>query len=704
MYLFREEFHKILANKMILASVCILFFINGVCSAYMFQSGGTGGYLYSSGAYKKLYRKLEHQSNPERFIEKKIEKIYAAKDQYKPEYEENTDAEYRLFSAVQEEINNCSGYGEYVRSIINNADDILHSGLLVSENRFGIRNQRKVIQDYSKWSQIKSMPYGGQKGLEVFIKNTVTDFCYFLMILLLSVFLISREADTGELFLYQSTYKGDSRLAISKWIVLMVGTCLVCGIFYGSDLILVDAMYGIGDMERPIQAISLLRGSVLHLSLLQCIVIIFLSKILNGILMMSFIFLGIMVIHKNEWRYLTVIGIFGSEILLFYAIHDNDRFEMLKYINLYAFLRPELLVGYHNISIFSMPFSYFEIYLFIVSLFSILMTIGAISIFERKGLSGAGSGSNVSDHRFRVQSCSVLRGELYKLLCNGRGGILCVLYVIIMVICYKPVWEEYFITTDAAYEAYIDYLQGKYTTGKQQYIQKENTRFQKIQNDYEAGMISEKTYKYEMNGYLAFEQIRDIKAPYLKKVNGNFLHETPYLILTGAGVYKTLFMRMAFCLSSILIYLFAYLYGIEYQNHTNVLLRTSYYGGKRTLCVKGFIGIGIAAILYVVTYLPLYISIFQKYGAGGLHAPAVSLEHLSWFPESVSIMNYLILVAVKRYVGICLMMGLLFFTARYTKNVLLNCIVGILCISIPLVLAYIGVNGADFLAFNILLL
>ena len=62
MYLFREEFHKILANKMILASVCILLFINGVCSAYMYQSGGTGGHLYSSGAYKKLYRKLEHQN------------------------------------------------------------------------------------------------------------------------------------------------------------------------------------------------------------------------------------------------------------------------------------------------------------------------------------------------------------------------------------------------------------------------------------------------------------------------------------------------------------------------------------------------------------------------------------------------------------------------------------------------------------------
>lgn len=36
MYLFREEFHKILANKMILASVCILFlsmvFVVLICS------------------------------------------------------------------------------------------------------------------------------------------------------------------------------------------------------------------------------------------------------------------------------------------------------------------------------------------------------------------------------------------------------------------------------------------------------------------------------------------------------------------------------------------------------------------------------------------------------------------------------------------------------------------------------------------------
>lgn len=704
MYLFWEEFHKIYTNKMILASVCILFFVNGIFSFYMFQSGVAGGYLYSSGSYKKIYRELEHQSNPKKFIEKKIEKIYEEKDQYKPKYEENPNAEYRLFSAVQEEINDCSGYGEYVQNIINNANDILHFGLIASENHFGIRNQQKIIQDYSKWSKRKSMPYGEQKGLEVFIKNTVTDFCCFLIILLLSVFLVSREADTGELFLYQSTYKGDIRLAISKWAVLMVGTCLVCCIFYGSDLILVNAMYGIGNMERPIQAISLLRGSVLHLSILQYIVIIFLSKILNGFLMLSFIFLGMMMIHKNEWRYLTVVGAFGGEILLFYAIHDNSRFEILKYINAYAFLRPELLVGYHNISIFSMPFSYFEVYLFIVPLFSVLMTICAISIFDKKGLAEAGSGINVSEQKFRIKSCSVLRGEVYKLLCNGRGGILCVLYVIIMIMCYKPVWEEYFITTDAAYEAYVDYLQGKYTIGKEQYLQKENKRFQKIENDHEAGRISEKKYQYEMNSYPAFEQIRNIKAPYLKKVNGDFLHETPYMILTGSGVYKTLFIRMAFCLSSILIYLFAYLYGIEYQNRTNVLLRTSYYGGKHTLYVKGFVGIGIATVLYVATYLPLYISIFQKYGTGGLHAPAVSLEHLSWLPGSVSIMDYLIFVAVKRYLGICLMMGLLFLTARYTKNVLINCIVGILCISIPLALAYIGVTGADFLMFNFLLL
>lgn len=126
-----------------------------------------------------------------------------------------------------------------------------------------------------------------------------------------------------------------------------------------------------------------------------------------------------------------------------------------------------------------------------MSLFSVLMTICAISIFDKKGLAEAGSGINVSEQKFRIQSCSVLRGEVYKLLCNGRGGILCILYVIIMIMCYKPVWEEYFITTDAAYEAYVDYLQGKYTIGKEQYLQKENKRFQKIENDHEAGRISE---------------------------------------------------------------------------------------------------------------------------------------------------------------------------------------------------------------------
>ena len=305
---------------------------------------------------------------------------------------------------------------------------------------------------------------------------------------------------------------------------------------------------------------------------------------------------------------------------------------------------------------------------------------------------------------FFSKSNSLFIGEAYKLLIDGKGFFILVGFFVLLAVTHKPVWEEYYISTDYYYEAYIEKLEGAVTEEKENYLKEEQQRFEQLLISFENGEISDEIYEYKMKGYEAFRRLIDEKLPYLQETGGYFIHETGYRILTGDGIFQYKDIQMAFLASAVLLYIFSYQYGIEYQSEMDVLLRTCYLGRGRTVLAKAGLGALITTIIYCVTYLPLYIDVFQKYGLEGLNAPANSLNNLAKIPVGITILQYLILVSVMRYVGYLLIMCFLFWVSRYTKGVMLNCAISLLLISLPLAFAFVGVANAKYILFNPLLL
>lgn len=83
-----------------------------------------------------------------------------------------------------------------------------------------------------------------------------------------------------------------------------------------------------------------------------------------------------------------------------------------------------------------------------------------------------------------------------------------------------------------------------------------------------------------------------------------------------------------------------------------------------------------------------------------LIAQACSLQNLANVPQTVSILQYLIFVAIFRYMGLAFMMLGLFYVSSKTKSVIGTCITGVLLVVLPLVFVYLQVPGAVYLLLN----
>lgn len=718
MSLFKEEFLKIASNQTLLFAIVISFLLNGFFGIYLYSGNHANQNQCTPAGYRMLHQKISGLSEREakEYIEKKRHQLmdirqnqslsmHTDDSEYDVEYEDDFLSEYNLFENVWSEIEHCDHYAEEISEIINRAKEILQSRTSVFTTPFGNSNQKKVIADYSKYANVQKLPYGPSKGIEALTDSVVTDLLCIMVTLLLVIILVTNERNTGEIIFYQSTYRGSLELATAKYLVLVFFSFLIWGAFTLFDILLASKLYGFGNLARPLQSVLLFQESVCRLSVGQFLGAYLACKLLGALLFASLFYTASILFRRNFFLYLTVLGCMAVSIVLYQNIDANSAGYLLKYINLYAFLNTKEIFFYRNLNILDIPVSYISVSLFVQISMILISTWLSLLIFTNGLRAKRTEGSSIKKYSFGgSRFVSLWMGEAYKLFINGRGLFLLCVYLLFLFVSAKPVWEEYYIPKDSYYEAYIEKLKGPVTTEKVTYIETEQKRFEQLIDDYEQGKTSEDEYQHKMQGYEAFERIYLEKLPYLQEHGGYFIHDIGYRILTGDGIFAHKDIQMAFCASLLLIYIFSYLYGIEYQNGTNVILQTTYRGGAPSLFVKAGLGMAAITITYIATYLPLYISVFQRYGLDGGKAPANSLENLSELPAAVTLSSYLTGVAIIRYLGYIFMMTVFFYLAHCTKNVMVSCIVGLFLVELPLALAFLDIHFAKYLLFNPLIL
>lgn len=96
-------------------------------------------------------------------------------------------------------------------------------------------------------------------------------------------------------------------------------------------------------------------------------------------------------------------------------------------------------------------------------------------------------------------------------------------------------------------------------------------------------------------------------------------------------------------------------------------------------------------VIYILTYAPYFYNVLNAYGTRQLSAPAYSLEHLSGW--NLSILEYLILISVLRYLGMILAMLLIYFVSRKAKSYISAILIETAVLIVPPVLFLLDLSA-----------
>lgn len=701
-----SEIQKLFYNRTLVAVLLLFVLLHLIVCCYLYQDDQNGKYAFSPSGYRALQQEMRGMDNEEAalFLLNKQE-ILQEEGQTALQYEQSYYLEYLLLSEVSEEVKCCTDYKEQCEEIVKKSDSFMKTGILGGSSEYVARNSEQMQRDYSRMKKLSPV-HGPAKGITLFSKNSITDFFVLALLLIMVVQLVCRERECKELLLYKTTFHGRGLLGVHKIMALFFISLFLVVIFYGSSLFCAGAFYGLGDVSRALQSVPYYSASVFLLSVRQFLMLYILLKwMAHFLIAMLFYFLALLC--KNSGRfYVFVIIMLGIGVVFDTTIPDNSYFQMAKYINFYGALKSERLFRYINLSVLGVPVPAMTVVAIFMGIAMFVLIYLSVTIFytQKEGAQEKKQARIFSRQGITEKSSSILIQECYKVLINGRMLLFLLSCAILLLVTCRPVKEEFYLNNDAYYKVYVKILKGPVTQKKLAYLTREQSRYDRIEKEHQKGELSDFSYSEQMKSYDAYKRIFEEKTPYLQSSGGYFIEEDAFLLLTGAKASGKKDIKLAFLAAFLVILPFSYLYGMEYQQGTDVFLHTYVCGGAYTAKRKLLLGVLLLTLVYLVVYLPFYITVFHTYGLAGLEAPACSLNHLYRIPASVTLWQYLLLVCLMRYLGLLLLLFFLCGISRYTKSFVGNLVVGMIGVILPLLLVYLEIPGMKYVLLNPLLI
>lgn len=687
-----NEFKKIYGNRNIWICILLLFFLNLGTSYYIYNDIQPGKISYSHITYRNAYRTLLEGSGKEalQYVQNALENV----DMWSEEGRE----EYRMWSDIYEELGQSVNYADYIDGKLEEINDLKDLNLTALASPYNYKNLQQTEQDLNQLKN-HAIGYGPSKGWQFFFQSITADFYSLIFILYVIMQLILKERQTGQLALYKVTYYGHRTFAFTKWAVLMGSVLGIMLLLQSTNLYLANGMYGLGDWSREIQSIIGYGQCRFEVSISFFLLLFLIVKFLTYCSIASlFAYLTVRT-RSTVDLYAMIIAILGIGAICYYAIPLNSRLSILKYLNPYALLMTGNMMGqYRNVNFLGLPYSYSVtgIFVIIIILFlSVYLFIDAFDHHEYQLRTGR------SFLPFDISKLSCYRlfwHEIMKVLYDGRCAIIFILFILYVVVSIKPVDQMFYIPKDYYYDVYVEYLEGPVTDEKIRFINEKTAEL-------EQNLLEEDTDDSVKNSYNALNRIQMILTPYLQEVQGYYLINDGYRLLTGdneVANYKD--VKLAIVSVIVLMYPLSTLFCMDYQCGIMPMIESCVYGREKRRRTQIGIGIIMVTATYLFAYAPFYISVIQEYGLPMPDAPACSMQHLEVIPHHITIGWYLIAVIILRYIGLLSVMFLCYGLSRKIGNVMELCLILLGVVVLPLVFVYINIPGTQYWLLNPLLL
>ena len=745
-----NEFIKVFNKKTIILIFIGLLILNGVLLYINDKDDLEKNRFYSSQEYNQMYKDIDGLtkqealellnrdyeklniffsfdivdnnssfSNEESYDQIDIEELrreYESGDYLK--YTDSTWVEISLYSDVMAEIDACQTYDEYLDEIDDQAKIKSEVSIFSAPDSFSYRNIMKTPEAYSHLKG-KELQFAPSRGIKMVTEFLGTDLIAILMLVIIVTSLLTKEKELLQLPLIKTSYLGRRPLIISKLMVGFLGSFIVAVSLYGSNLIIGYLTYGFGDLDRNIQSIFGYIASNLDISVFQYLLFFLIAKIMVYCLITAVIFLVSTMLNDSAQVYISLVIIFVLSSLAYYLIEPASYLSIFKYINLVSFISTyKFFSNYLNINIFGQPINYIPLALFAIIVGIILLSLISINIFcKQKAIS---SKTSILSNKIRLylsktpfftyKTTSVFRHESYKVFIGGKVLIILLVFMGIGIYTYAPLTENIFDKDAYYYKDYMLQLEGELRESKLKFIEEEDEKFKKIQDEMmslpndDFSLRAMMAYQEQLEPQQAFEKVKE-QTEYLRTTkNGEYLYDSGYKLLTGDESAENKDIHLALLAFIMAIACLTYIYSVEYQSGAYVLLQSSYKGRKGTFVSKLVISIIIVTIIYLTVYLPYFYNVLNTYGRRGILAPANSMQHLSMIPSSISILLYLIIISLMRYISMLLSIIIIFILSIRLKSYIATLLASTGILVLPLLLSLLEISIFDYVLLNPLIM
>lgn len=700
----RHEWYKLWHNPRLVAVFLLLVVAN--CGYFAYRANHASP---AASEYRSLQADLSGygDAEAEAIVREDVEAIRSiiymdatdeAPRRSYPVYTNNLWTELSLYDAFTQEYENIRTYPEYIKKVVNAPATYRVLQSLFSSNERELRNVEKTAKDFEALTSL-SLRRTQTKGISEALSLPSLIFLEILFAVLLMSVLLSREKEQDFLTLYATMPNGRGRLIVSKVVAATMGIVVGNLILQGTTVVTGCILYGWpgpGDWTQPIQSVIGYRQTALSVNILMFLTLVYLGSLLVSLWFALFTAFLTVVFASTRAVYLVMFAIVGIEGLLYLRIEDISYLAAYKRVNLVAFADvPGRLGKYRNFYVFGQPVNDWLVGL-VVLLVTGALLFGALiwCAVRGKGLGAkkrsarlAIPGTALGGRRFGLHGNLFLH-EAYKYLRLEKIGVIFILLVLWILFFTTPYPKEYSME-ELHYESLLRQLQD---VSKEEYPALAvhfRAELEEARRHTDPSLLSDREH--------AVEKIEEYVWYLMKKEGATAVNEQGYEqlynnrrqnILMGAGA---LFL-VILCATS--------LYYIEYRTGMHEMIRISCAGRYRVHVWKFLLLFLSAVVICATVYGRHAYRVTQSYGTVGIASAASSLRDLADSPEKLVLREYLILVYIKRFLGLVIGSAVAVAVIRKVRSFIFAVVGSVLVMVLPLLLALFETDLLDRFLLN----
>ncbi len=748
------EFLKIVTSKRFLITFFLLLGINFAFLTYSGYRESKTSIPYQ--AYRLLEHDLKGKTNEEKgaFLKKEYERvsglylIYTIQNSLKSEnpsmrnYGEALREENKELYNQYYEMSKCNQVFKYTKDIyieqsflekmkndydkVNHYDkeinaileeaEILQSIVLFNKTNDNL-SLKTITRTATAYKEMLGTPinFEIEKGIEKVTSLSLTDFFVLIMIFLFSSILITEEKEKNLFTIIKSTKNGQSKTIIAKITALFLGVLLVNFIFYGMNFVYYALFVGYGDLSSTLQSLPLFMFSTLKINIFEYLFLFFLTKVLIFFLIGMIMFYFSIHFNHSVTCLISITTLILIDFFLLKTIDVNSSINLFRAFNLIYLVNTNSIYQiYGNLQFGNLLFEKssillilqmtFIIFFISLSLFKYLKSM-SITLKENRIFSKIRNFKLFKKLGFK----SVLAFETYKLLFTNKVLLISLLFLCLLGFNYKN--QSFNLSyNEMFYKGYMDVLKGDLTKEKEDRIlniKKEYDEAQAKINEiiklYEKGevtfteaSIAQMPYEDILATKNLFSRIEE-KYDYIKEnPQAKFVYDTGYnkLFRINNKVNENDISILIVTIISLLS-----LFIMEYKTGFIHILNATVRGRKRTARPKIIVSLLLCSFIYFLSVVFEILNIFKMYGIDNLSSSIISLTYFHDLPSSITILEYLILFLLTKYISYIMLVLLIEFITLKLKNLVYAFTISIIILFIPILLNALNFVKIGFFPF-----